>query len=59
MTTTDKQSEINHIIKCMNTDLYSYQEYIDDMITSEGSVYNFLIKHDTSFNEWKDWFLGL
>lgn len=54
-----KQKEISYIIECMNSDLYSYKEFMDDMIEMEGSVYNFLNKHDSSFNEWKDWFLGL
>ena len=50
-----KQKEISYIIECMNTDLYSYKEY---MVEMEGSVYNFLIKYDSSFNEWKDWFIN-
>ena len=54
-----KQKEISYIIECMNTDLYSYKEFMDDMIEKEGSVYNFLIKYDSSFNEWKDWFNGV
>ena len=53
-----KQKEISYIIECMNTDLYSYKEFMDDMIEKEGSVYNFLIKYDSSFNEWKDWFIN-
>lgn len=59
MRATKKQIEIDHIIECINTDLYSYKEFMDDMIENEGSITNFLNKHDSSFNEWKDWFLGL
>jgi hypothetical protein len=59
MEATNKENSIAFIIKCMNSDLYSYKEFMDDMITKEGSIYNFLIKHDSSFNEWKDWFDGL
>ena len=54
-----KTKEINYIIECMNSDLYFYKDFMDAMIEMEGSVYNFLIKYDSSFNEWKDWFNGL
>lgn len=59
METQTKENSITFIIECMNSDLYSYKEFMDDMTIKEGSVYNFLIKNDSSFNEWKDWFNGL
>ena len=51
-----QQEEIEHIIKCMQSDLYSYQEFMDDMVEKEGSIENFLMKHNSSFEEWKEWF---
>jgi len=59
METQTKENSIAFIIECMNSDLYSYKEFMDDMISKEGSVTNFLNKYDSSFIEWGDWFNGL
>lgn len=51
--------DIDFVIDCFNSDLYSYSEFMEDMIEQEGSVYSFLTKHSQSLNEWLDWFNGL
>lgn len=58
MEITAKENDIKFISECLNSDLYSYKEFIDDMIEKEGSVCAFLNKHTNSLNEWKGWFLG-
>jgi hypothetical protein len=50
--------DIDFVVECLNSDLYSYQDYMDDMIEKEGSVYNFLKKHKQSLSDWLDWFNG-